>query len=61
MRTRGAADSDLTWQALAGVNYRFSKADAVFGYRYLAYDFDEGNVFDKLNLSSPFAGVKFRC
>ena len=58
----GAGDSDLTWQALAAINYRFQKVDAVLGYRYLDWDFDEGDMlnFDDLNLSGPFAGFKFR-
>jgi hypothetical protein len=40
--------------------YRFSRADAIFGYRHLEYDFDEGDVFDDLDLSGPVAGVEFR-
>lgn len=55
----GTGESDLTWQALAAVNYRFGRADAVLGYRYLKWDFDDTNVLDNLNLSGPFAGVKF--
>ncbi len=35
----GTGDSDLTWQILAGVGYRFSDAfSANLGYRYLDYD-----------------------
>ena len=58
----GAGNSKSTWQALAGINYRFQKVDAVVGYRYLEWDFDKGDMlnFDDLNLSGPFAGVKFR-
>ncbi len=56
----GTGDSDLTWQALAAVNYRFEKVGVVVGYRYLDYDFDDSDVFDDLNLSGPFVGVKFR-
>ena len=56
----GTGDSDLTWQALAGINYRFKRVDAVLGYRYLDWDFDDNEVLDDLNLSGPFAGVKFR-
>jgi hypothetical protein len=56
----GTGDSDLTWQALAAVSYRFQKVDAVVGYRYLDWDFDDDNeAFDDLNISGPFAGVKF--
>ena len=56
----GTGDSDLTWQALAALNYRFSKFDAVLGYRYLDWDFDDNDTFDDLNISGPFAGVKFK-
>lgn len=56
----GTGESDLTWQALAGVNYRFEKVDAVLGYRYLDWRFRDNEVFDDLNISGPFAGVKFR-
>jgi hypothetical protein len=58
----GAGDSDMTWQALAAISYRFQKFDAVLGYRYLEWDFDDGDMlnFDELDLSGPFAGVKFR-
>lgn len=54
----GTGESDLTWQALAAVNYRFRKVDAVLGYRYLKWDFDDRNLLDNLNLHGPFAGVK---
>ena len=56
----GTGDSDLTWQALGGLNYRFEKFDAVVGYRYLYWDFDDSPTFDDLNLSGPYAGVKVR-
>lgn len=56
----GAGDSDLTWQALGGLNYRFEKMDAFFGYRYLDWEFDDDDTFDNLNISGPYAGVKFR-
>lgn len=55
----GTGNSDLTWQALAGFNYKFKKLDAVFGYRYLDWDFDDKSAFDELSVSGPYAGVKF--
>jgi len=59
----GTGQSDLTWQAMAAINYRFKKVDAVFGYRYLRWEFDEGENlgkdFDNIYVSGPFAGVKF--
>jgi len=55
----GAGDSDLTWQALVGLNYRFSKVDAAFRYRYLKWEFDDNDTFDDLDLSGPYAGARF--
>ena len=57
----GGGNSKTTWQALGAINYRFQRVDAVVGYRYLDWDFDDGDMlnFDDLNLSGPFAGVKF--
>jgi hypothetical protein len=54
----GAGDSDLTWQALAAVNYRLSRVDLSLGYRYLEWDFDDFGPFNDLDLSGAFAGVK---
>lgn len=54
----GAGDSDLTWQAIAGLNYRFSKVDAAFGYRYLKWKLNN-DTFDDLDISGPYAGVRF--
>lgn len=56
----GAGDSEFTWQALGGLNYRFEKVDAVFGYRHIDWEFDDNDTFDDLNMSGPYAGVKFR-
>ena len=60
----GTGDSDLTWQLAAGINYRFKKVDAIVGYRYLKWEFDEGKdlgeELDNLDFGGPFAGVKFR-
>ncbi|RLA16658.1 MAG: hypothetical protein DRQ60_03925, partial [Gammaproteobacteria bacterium] len=53
----GAGDSDFTWQMRWGLNYKFDKVDAVFGYRHLSWKIGDG--LDKLTLKGPFAGVKF--
>lgn len=54
----GTGDSDLTWQAIGGLGYRFSRVDVAAGYRYLAWEFDDA-VFDDLDISGPYVGVKF--
>lgn len=56
----GTGDSDMTWQAAAGIYYRFEKFDAGVGYRYLEWDFDNDDTFNDLNISGPYAGAKFR-
>lgn len=60
----GTGESDLTWQALAAINYKFKKVDAVLGYRYLRWNFDDGTnlgeAIDDLYFNGPFAGVKFQ-
>ncbi len=56
----GTGESDLTWQAMAGIGYKFFKwlhVNAV--YRYLAWDFDDNPALDKLDLSGPAVGIKF--
>ena len=54
----GTGESDLTWQLLGSVNYRFKNVDLVLGYRYLDWNLD-GDVLDDLNLHGPVFGVKF--
>ena len=53
--------SDLTWQAMATINYRITKATALsFGYRYMSIDYDDdGHVFDTV-LQGPTVGLSFR-
>jgi hypothetical protein len=59
----GTGNTDLTWQALGAVNYRFKKLDLRIGYRYLRWDFGDddpgGEVFDDITFHGPYAGVVF--
>ncbi len=56
----GTGDSDLTWQAMAGIGYRFSKIDIGAGYRYLEWELENRKVLGNLELKGPFVGIKFR-
>ena len=56
----GAGDSDLTWNAKAGFSHKFSKLDAVFGWRYLDYNIGDDTLLKGLTVNGPFAGVIFR-
>jgi len=55
----GTGDSDLTWQVLAGIGYKFKWFDVVAAYRYLDWDFDDNAAIDDLNFSGPIVGIKF--
>ncbi len=57
----GSGDSDITYQALAGVGYKYENFDLLVGYRYLKWEFDDAFVgFRDLDLSGPIIGAKFR-
>jgi hypothetical protein len=56
----GAGDSDLTWQAAAGVSYAFKWGDLTAMWRYLAYDLKSGKNFEELKFSGPLFGATFR-
>jgi hypothetical protein len=53
----GTGDSDLTWQALLGLNYRFDAIDVGVGYRYLDFDIG-GTAVDDMTIKGPYAGLK---
>ncbi|HBH29834.1 MAG: hypothetical protein N839_0015045 [Desulfofustis sp. PB-SRB1] len=55
----GAGDSDFTWQAFAGLGYRFKSFDVLIGYRYLYWDFDDNAALGDLDLSGVGAGIRF--
>ena len=49
----GAGESDLTWQAWAGVGYEFGRSDLVFGYRHMEWDLGDGGLVTEYCLSGP--------
>jgi len=55
----GIGNSELTWQAFAGIAYKFKKVHVILANRYLYWEFDDSDVFDDLNLGGPYVGVKF--
>ena len=59
----GTGEIDLTWQAFAGVGYKYDNWDIVAGYRYLEWKFDDnddaGDVFDTLTINGPILGFKY--
>ncbi len=57
----GSGDSEMTWQAFAGVGYKYKNFDLIAGYRYLEWEFDDAFVgFTDFDLSGPMIGAKFR-
>lgn len=51
-------NSSTTYQGLVGLGYQFKNFDAGFGYRYLKWEIDDGQL-DELTIKGPYAGVKF--
>jgi hypothetical protein len=56
----GTGDSDLTWQALVAVGYRYNWGDVILAYRHLSYDQGSSGLIQNLELSGPAIGVNFR-
>jgi opacity protein-like surface antigen len=59
--TAGGGGSELTWQALAGVDGTFSKhLSAKFGYRYLDFDYDQDDFVYDMAMAGGYAGLGIR-
>ena len=56
----GTGESDLTWQALGGVGYRFHWGDLSLGYRYLKWDLGSSSPIDDISFSGPQLTATFR-
>jgi hypothetical protein len=56
----GAGQSDLTWQAMAGLGYSWQSVDFFVAYRYLDYDLGESKPFEDLSLAGPVFALVFR-
>ncbi len=55
----GTGDSDLTWQAFGGIGYRFESFEAILGYRYLKFEFEDNSALDDLDIHGAMLGLKF--
>lgn len=53
----GAGDSDLTWQALAGLGYQIGFANIMLVYQHLHFD-QGGDMVDNLTMTGPALGVE---
>jgi hypothetical protein len=54
----GTGQSDLTWQALAAVGYRFDRFDLVAGYRYLDYEFRDDEPLASMRVYGPWGAFR---
>jgi hypothetical protein len=54
----GAGDSDLTWQAAAGLGYRFGWGEILGVWRHLSYEMD--TALSEMEFSGPAIGATFR-
>jgi len=55
----GTGQSKLTWQAFAGLGYRFDWGTTTLGWRYFDYRFKDSAVED-LNFNGAFIGLTFQ-
>jgi hypothetical protein len=55
----GTGESKFTWQALAGLGYRFNWGSVVAAWRYLDYEFKSGNALQSMNFNGAAVGVNF--
>lgn len=56
----GTGDSEVTWQALGGVGYRFDWGDVSLAYRYLKWDLGSRSPIDDISFSGPQLTATFR-
>lgn len=56
----GTGDSDLTYQAFAGVGYRYDWGDIKFGYRYVGYEMEDDMLVENLDLSGAILGASIK-
>lgn len=56
----GTGDSDITWQALAGIGYEFKWGSLILAYRYLDYEFPDNKILSNLTMNGGLIGVGFR-
>jgi hypothetical protein len=55
----GTGDSDLTWQAMAGVGYSFGWGDLLGVWRYMDYEMSSKDPIQSADFNGPAFGVTF--
>jgi hypothetical protein len=56
----GTGQTQLTWQAAAGVSYSYKWGDIIGMWRYLDWNDSSGSPIESLNFNGPMIGVTFR-
>ncbi len=56
----GTGESDLTWQAVAGIGYTFRWGELLAAYRNVDYNFASGSPIERLTFTGPAVSVAFR-
>ncbi|HSR74822.1 MAG TPA: hypothetical protein VLL31_08260 [Sulfurovum sp.] len=56
----GTGDTKLSWQAFAGIGYRYDWGDVKLGYRYLEFDMEDNAIVEDLTLSGAILGVSIK-
>ncbi len=56
----GSGDSDLTYQAAAGLGYGLGWGDIAALWRYVGYEMKSGQPVKDLKFNGPMMGVTFR-
>lgn len=55
----GTGESDLTWQAAAGIGYSFQWGELIALWRYMDWNFKSGKQLEELTMNGPMFGVRF--
>ena len=56
----GTGVAEITWQATAGIAYRFGWGDVQLSYRYLYYNMKDHELLHGISFSGPGIGVNIR-
>jgi hypothetical protein len=55
----GTGDSDLTWNAMAGLSATYGWGDLILAYRHLVYDQESNKLLQDFSFSGPGLGARF--
>ena len=56
----GTGSSNLTWQAMAGIGYRWSRTSLLAVWRHLDYDQNEEDLVQEMRFDGPAVGFSWR-